>query len=286
MDSIQKIPASAFPPQLKEIPDKPKRLYARGNLPNWDEFKFLCVVGSRKYTPYGKEVCEHLIAGLSQYPIVIVSGLAMGIDSIAHRAALKANLKTIAIPGSGLDWNALYPSSHRHLAEDIIKNKGCLISEFEPDFRATTWSFPQRNRIMAGMCHAVLIVEAENKSGTLITSKLATEYNRDVFAVPGSIFSRNSAGPLMLIKLGATPVENSRDIVIGLGLKTGNEETEKDYSDCSPEELLIIGKLVTPKTKEELLAELELPASDANIILSTMELKGIIKESMGEIRLS
>ena len=190
--------------------------------------KFLCVVGSRKYTDYGKEACQKLIAGLRGHNIVIVSGLALGIDGIAHRAALDAGLTTIAIPGSGLNPSVLYPSSNRQLAEKIIESGGALISEFEPMFKATTYSFPQRNRIMAGISHATLIIEAEIKSGTLITSRLATEYNRDVATVPGSIFSKTSEGPNMLLRLGATPVSSSAHILETLGFKIEEDKTTKE----------------------------------------------------------
>ena len=120
--------------------------------------------------------------------------LLLGIDSIAHRSALDAGLKTIAVPGSGLDDDALYPREHLQLAREIVEKGGALVSEYEPDFKATTWSFPRRNRIMAGLSKAVLVVEAERPSGTLITARLALDYGRDVFAVPGSIFSETSRG--------------------------------------------------------------------------------------------
>jgi len=276
-----------FPEMLREIPDCPEKLYIKGKLPS-SETKILCVVGSRKYTQYGKDVCEKLISGLRGYDIVIVSGLALGIDGIAHKSALDAGLKTIAVPGSGLDESVLYPSSHRQLAEKILENGGALISEFEPKFHATPYSFPQRNRIMAGISHAVLVIEAEIKSGTLITSKFATEYNRDVLTVPGSIFSKNSEGPNMLIRLGATPVRSSEDILEALGFKINEEpqNLELKYSDCSPDELLVVKILTEPMEKDELIRTLKMPVSKASTILSIMEIKGLIKESMGEIRLT
>jgi DNA processing protein len=207
-----------IPELLQEIPNPPKKLYIQGKLPS-PNLKLLCVVGSRKCTPYGQEVCKKLVSGLRDHDIVIVSGLALGIDGIAHKTALEVGLKTIAIPGSGLDESFLYPRSHKQLAKQILESGGALISEFEPQFQATQYSFPKRNRIMAGISHAVLVIEAEIKSGTLITSKFATEYNRDVFAVPGSIFSKNSDGPHMLIRLGATPIRTSEDILEALGFE-------------------------------------------------------------------
>lgn len=276
----------SIPEMLREIPDAPSKIYLVGKLPG-PETKLLTVVGSRKYTPYGKEVCEKLISGLRGYNIAIVSGLALGIDSIAHKTALDTGLKTIAVPGSGLDESVLYPSSHKQLANRIIESGGALLSEFEPEFRATPYSFPQRNRIMAGLSHAVLVIEAGIKSGTLITSKFATEYNRDVLTVPGSIFSKNSEGPNMLIRLGATPIRSSEDILKALGFKINQtvQNLELKYSDCSEDELLVIKILAEPKTKDELIREMKMPISKASTVISIMEIKGLIQESMGEILL-
>jgi DNA processing protein len=273
-----------FPEQLIEIPDAPKKLYIQGTLPSKDA-KFLCVVGSRKYSPYGKEAIEKLIAGLRGFNIAIVSGLALGIDSIAHRAALENELNTIAIPGSGLGRNVLYPSTNRNLADKIIEAGGALLSEFNENFRATPYSFPQRNRIMAGISHAVLIVEAEEKSGTLITSRLATEYNRDVLTIPGSIFSETSFGPHMLIRLGATPVRKSEDILEALGIKADEKETV-NFENLSEDERKVAEILKSPMSRGELVARLALPVQETNVILSAMEIKGIIKETLGEMRLS
>jgi len=275
-----------IPEMLREIPDAPGKLYLQGTLPN-KESKLLCVVGSRKYTQYGKDVCEKLISGLRGYNITIVSGLALGIDGIAHIAALDAGLKTIAVPGSGLDESVLYPSTHKNLAKRILENGGALLSEFEPKFRATAYGFPQRNRIMAGLSHAVLVIEAEIKSGTLITSKYATDYNRDVLTVPGSIFSKNSDGPNMLIRLGATPIRDSKDILEALGFNIDEEpqNLELKYSDCSDEELLVIKILNEPLAKDDLIRKMKMPTSQANAVISIMEIKGLIKESLGEIRL-
>ncbi len=283
---IREIGEADFPTRLKEITDPPEKLYVRGVLPP-DNLKYLCVVGSRKFTEYGRQAVEKLIAGLRGYPVVIVSGLALGIDSIAHRSALDAGLKTIAVPGSGLDPKVLYPASHRQLSEKILAAGGALLSEFEPDFRATAWSFPQRNRIMAGLSDAVMVVEAELKSGTLITSKFATEYNRDVFAIPGSIFSRTSAGPHMLIRLGATPVTSSAELLDALNLKLEADslQMKASYENCSAEEKKIIALLAEPTPRDDLIRALGMPVSRANILISLMEIKGLIKESGGEIHL-
>lgn len=287
---IRELSKKEFPPLLNEIPDAPKKLFIRGTLPDWTEpnRKFLAVVGARKYTPYGKDACEKIISELRGSPITIISGLALGVDAIAHRVALDAKLPTIAVPGSGLDWNVLYPSSNRRLAENILESGGCLVSEFEPDFRATVWSFPQRNRVMAGMSHAVLIIEAEKKSGTLITSRLATDYNRDVLTVPGSIFSKNSEGPHLLLKLGATPVSSGEDVLNALGFapdETREGEPSRKYEDCSPDEMKLIGLLSSPMVKDELIRESGMSASQANAVLTMLEIKGLVVETLGEIRL-
>lgn len=288
---IRELKQEHFPLLLREIPDPPKRLFAAGELPGPDT-KHLSVVGSRKYTEYGRAAVEKLVGGLRGYDICIVSGLALGIDALAHRAALNAGLKTIAVPGSGLDPKVLYPRSHLRLAEEIVEAGGALLSEFEPGLAAATWTFPQRNRIMAGLSHAVLVIEAEIKSGTLITSKLATEYNRDVLTVPGSIFSSTSEGPHMLIKLGATPVTNSEDILRALGFSIDAEFSEsrtQKLFDLSPDEEKVVVLLRTPIPRDELLAALAplgINTTRANVLLSTMEIKGIIAESMGEMRLA
>ncbi|HJL55739.1 MAG TPA: DNA-processing protein DprA, partial [Candidatus Paceibacterota bacterium] len=256
-----------FPQLLQEINDPPKKLHVKGKLPE-DDMKFLCVVGSRKYSPYGKEACKTLIEGLRGYDVVIVSGLALGIDGIAHEAALDAGLTTIAVPGSGLGDDVLYPSTHKNLAKRILDAGGALISEFEENFRATSYSFPQRNRIMAGMSHATLIIEAEEKSGTLITSKFATEYNRDVLTVPASIFSDNSYGPHMLLRLGATPVTSSEDILEAFGLKADVGQQKLKLEDLSSDEKKVVEILKNPVSRDELVARLGLPIQKANVTLS------------------
>jgi DNA processing protein len=284
MNSIREIEFKDFPERLKEIPSPPRKIYVRGELPN-ESYKFLTVVGSRAYTPYGKSTCETLIRGLRGLPVVIVSGLAFGIDSIAHEEALNSGIKTIAVPGSGLDDSVLYPRNHRMLAKKIIESGGCLLSEFEPNFKATTWSFPQRNRIMAGMSHAVLVIEAELKSGTLITSKHATDYNRDVLAVPGSIFSTKSEGPHMLIRLGATPITSPKDLIEALGFEAGEKNQKLDLETFSPEERDVLEKLDSPKTRDELMNEIEIDSGELSATLSLLEIKGVIKEVAGKVQL-
>ena len=273
-----------FPPLLLEINDPPQSMRIVGELPQTE--KYLAVVGSRKYSEYGKAVCEKLIEGLRGYSITIVSGLALGIDSIGHRSALRAGLPTVAIPGSGLADKFLYPPSHKKLAEEIVESGGCLMTEFPDNEPSYPSNFPQRNRIMAGMSNATLVIEAELKSGTLITSKYATEYNRDVFTVPNSIFSKTSEGPHMLLRLGATPITQSSDIVSALGLRPHEDLFQKrNYADCSTDEHEVISILNEPRSRDEIIRLLGKPVYATQTIIATMEIKGLIEESMGEIHL-
>ncbi len=294
MDSIIYKTDKNFPPLLREINDPPKQLYVRGNIdPLLDPtMKILCVVGSRKYSNYGKEVTEKLITGLKGYNICIVSGLALGIDSIAHRAALEAGLYTISFPGCGLDPSVMYPSSHARLAEEILTAGGALISEFEPLQIAMKWTFPQRNRLMAGISHATLVIEAGLISGTLITSKNATDYNRDVGAIPGNIFSPQSAGPHMLIRAGAMPVTCVDDLLELLHFARREGQSSLSFFENPKFNTLSIieKKILTflqrgPTNKDIIMHELDLNASNLNMFISSLELEGFIKEESGMMRI-
>lgn len=283
---IKKLSKDKFPKALLEIPQPPKDLWAIGELPD-ENLVYLSVVGSRKFTSYGKEACEKIIAGLKGYPIVIVSGLAMGIDAIAHKKALSVGLKVLVFPGSGLSFEAMYPKTNMMLAKEIIENGGCLISEFEPNFKATLWGFPMRNRLMAGISKAVLIIEAEERSGTLITARLTTEYNRDLLVVPGSIFSPNSKGVNRLLRQGATPVTSSQDVLEALGfeLPEDKEKQARLFFDLLPEEKIVFDLLREPVERDNLIRAMKMPIPTANALLSVMEIKGLIKEEFGNIRL-
>jgi len=283
---IKKLPKARFPKALLEIPEPPEGLWIMGEMPS-EKSIYLCVVGSRKFTSYGRDACEKIIAGLRGYPIVIVSGLAMGIDAIAHQKALSVGLKTLVFPGSGLSPAAMYPKTNVRLARDVVQAGGCLISEFEPDFKATLWSFPMRNRLMAGISKAVLVIEAAEKSGTTITARLATEYNRDLLVVPGSIFSPNSAGTNRLLRQGATPVTSSEEVLEALGFTVDKKEKQaKLFVDLSPEEKKIVELLREPIERNELIKKMKMPTPAANALLSIMEIKELIKEELGEIRLN
>ncbi len=284
---IRKLPKKEFPKALLEIPQPPEDLWIIGELPK-ENLIYLCVVGSRKFTSYGKEACEKIIAGLKGYPIAIVSGFAIGIDTISHKKAMQVGLKTLVFPGSGLSDEAIYPKTNVHLMKEVVQGGGCLISEFEPDFKATQWSFPMRNRLMAGISKSVLIIEAEEKSGTLITARLATEYNRDVLVVPGSISSPSSKGTNKLIKQGATPVTCSEDVLEALGFELKKDENKqaKLFADLSPEEKKVVALLHEPIPRDDLIRAMKMPVPNANAILSIMEIKELIKEELGEIKLA
>lgn len=202
---------SLYPPLLKETPDHPYFLYVRGTLPSSKQ-PLLAVVGSRKFTAYGKQACESLIKELNTAGIGIVSGLALGIDKIAHQTSIDFGYPTWAVLASGVDDAGITPISHQQLGKEIIKN-GALLSEFPPGSIPKPENFPQRNRIIAGMTLGTLVIEAAERSGSLITARLALEYDREVFAVPGSIFSEVSQGTNALLKSGAIPVTNATDIV-------------------------------------------------------------------------
>jgi DNA processing protein len=282
-----------FPHLLKEITDPPESLYMQGNIePLLDKnARILCVVGSRNYTNYGKEVVEKLIEGLKGYNICIVSGLALGIDSIAHRAALKAGLYTAAFPGSGLDPSVIAPATHLRLAEEIVASGGALLSEFKMDQGGAIWTYPQRNRLMAGISHGTLVVECGLQSGTLITSARATDYNRDVAAVPGSIFSPLSAGPHMLISKGAMTITCVDDLLEFLGFARREGQSRLPFSEdpkfklLGAEEKKILYFLQSgPTSKDNLVNELGIGTQKTNLILSSLELDGFIKEVDGVMK--
>jgi DNA processing protein len=282
MDTLKLLTPSEFPPLLKEIPGPPKKIHVRGELPAYD-LHWLAIVGSRAITTYGKQVVDHLINGLRGYPIAIVSGLAYGTDAEAHKAALRAGLPTVAVPGSGLNWDVLYPRAHVNLAKEILKANGALLSEFKPDMKAADYTFPQRNRIMAGLCQATLIIEAKEKSGSLITARLAADFNRDVLVVPGSIFSQESRGTHQFLRLGATAITCAEDILQALGI-TARDTTRTLRTDVSDEELRVLTAIASPLSRDELIRELNIEIQEANILLSTMEIKGLIVEELGVVR--
>jgi DNA processing protein len=283
--NIRQLSHDEFPKRLLEIPQAPKELWVAGVLPS-PETVLLTVVGARKHSAYGREACEILIAGLKGYDIAIVSGLAIGIDAIAHESAMLAGLRTIAVPGSGLSPKSIYPRAHKQLAERILDAGGALLSEYPPDTPAALWTFPRRNRIMVGLTHATLLIEAGEKSGTLITARLAAEYNRELMAVPGSIFSILSKGTNQFIALGATPVSSSVDVLRVLGFSP-EETTPVESLNLSlfplPERK-ILELLHQPMHREEIFEQLNVSASEANVTLMKLEIAGHITDTPDGIR--
>lgn len=210
---------------LSSIPDKPKKLFYQGDIDLLrSKHLFICIVGPRKASPYGIQVTEHVIDFLKDFNVVTISGAAYGIDALVHTLSIKHDIKTICIPGSGIHDDFFYPRVHLDLKHEILENAGLVINEFEPDTRSSLWTFPVRNRLMAGLSHLTIVIEAEEKSGTLITANLATDYNREVLAVPGNIFSRNSQGTNDLIDKGAqilVTLENLRELLVQIALVYG-----------------------------------------------------------------
>jgi DNA processing protein len=254
---------------------------------NDEAMKIICIVGSRSYTEYGQLVCEKLIEGLSLYrdKIAIVSGLAIGIDSIVHRLCLRHKIPCMAIPGSGLNSDVLYPRTNVRLAEQIYENNGILISEFEPDVRANVWTFPLRNRIMAGISDLTVVIEGKKDSGTMITARLAVEYNRDVLAVPGSIFSAHSEGPRELIKQGAVPISSAVDITDALGITEYSikEVSKSLFDSCGSEEKEILDLLDSPISTDEICQRTGFNISKVLVTISMLEMRGLVEERYGKV---
>ncbi|MFH1253408.1 MAG: DNA-processing protein DprA, partial [Candidatus Uhrbacteria bacterium] len=208
-----------YPALLKTIYDPPAVLFVRGRLPE-SERLMLAVVGSRKPTNYGARVVSNLVEPMAASNVVIVSGLAYGIDTLVHEATLKVSGTTIAVLGAGVDEASIFPAANRGLAQKIITNGGAIISEFPLGTTPMKQNFPIRNRVIAGLCHGTLIIEAAKTSGSLITARAALEAGREVFAVPGPIGSENSEGTNQLLKTGAHVVTEAEDILSALGLAT------------------------------------------------------------------
>lgn len=277
-NDLRQLMPDEYPTQLREIPQVPKHLWLRGSMPS-PETKYLAVVGSRALTPYGREVTHTLIRGLSGYPISIVSGLALGTDAEAHRAALSAGLHTVAMPGSGIADQAIAPRTNFQLSQDILRSGGALLSEYAPESHAATWTFPQRNRLMVGLAHAVLVIEAGERSGTLITARLAGEYNRDLLCVPHRIGDIHGYGAHLFIRLGAGLVSESAHILEALGIR--ERETAPTKEILSPDEKSVYDLLSKPGTREEVIERSSLSSGDTRSALVMLELRGIAKEEMG-----
>jgi DNA processing protein len=207
-----------YPPLLRQIYDPPMILFVRGNVSALSG-KNLAFVGTRRISDYGRKVTHHLVKDLAHSGVCVVSGLAQGVDGVAHQAAIQQGLQTVAVFGCGID--VIYPKTHQALAQQILAHGGALVSEYPLGTQPTTYTFPQRNRIVAGLSYGVVVVEGNLKSGSLITARLALEENRQVYAVPGNMFSPGSEGPHHLIKSGAVPITTGQEILSDLHWVSG-----------------------------------------------------------------
>lgn len=266
-----------YPKLLKEVYDPPFCLFVRGKLAP-DDFN-LAVVGTRKYSTYGKQVTEKLVGELSNQGVTIVSGLAFGIDIIAHTTTLQNHGKTIAVLGSGINRHHIYPGEHKNIAEQIVENNGALISEYPPGTLPNKFTFPRRNRIIAGMSLGTLVIEAAEKSGALITAEYAMESGREVFAIPQNITSPTSKGTNNLLKNGAKLVTSSEDILEGLDLQDIEVYvTNKQILGDSPQENAVLAVLSQePKHIDEITKASKLSSTEISATLTIMEMKGKVR---------
>ncbi|OGY95259.1 MAG: DNA protecting protein DprA [Candidatus Komeilibacteria bacterium RIFOXYD2_FULL_37_8] len=267
-----------YPPNLKNIYDPPLFLFYRGAIALLKNDYLLTVVGSRTSTDYHRNCVHNIFQDLKNTPLIIVSGLAIGIDTLCHKKALENNLKTIAVLGSGLSKDRLYPQENVGLATEIIQNGGLIISEQSAKVQTQLYHFPKRNRILAGLSKATLVISGAEKSGTLITAQVALDEGREVLALPANINMRLSYGPNKLIKEGATLLDSAKDI-----FKIYNLE-----KNCSAKKILFKNKyhakiytLLQTESMNlvDLSARLDLPLAQLNIFISEMEIAGLIKSN-------
>jgi len=268
-----------YPERLKTIYDPPPVLYVQGELDPPDQ-PSIAIVGTRGATTYGKMAAERMANGLAEAGITVISGLALGVDAAAHRGALASGGRTIAVMASGLD--RIYPSQHAQLAKDITRS-GALITEFPIGTKPDAVNFPRRNRVISGVSSGTLVVEAGGRSGALITAAFAAEQGRDVFAIPGSIFSPVSQGTNSLIRDGATPVTSIDDILAELQpSRTVRQLTAKDILPPDETERAILEVLSSdPVHIDEIAQAVSLPMSTVSASLAMMELKGMVQQSGG-----
>jgi DNA processing protein len=265
----------SYPRLLAEISGRPSILYVRGELATADE-KAIGIVGTRRATPYGRQLAERIAGELAQAGVTVISGLARGIDAVAHRAALDAGGRTIAVLGSGPD--VIYPAEHRRLAEQIL-DAGAIVTEQPPGAKPDAQNFPARNRIISGMSVGVVVVEAPTRSGALITATFAADQGREVFVVPGSVLMPSSEGTNALLRDGARIVRDGHDVLEDLGLDAsgvdGTMQVELPLS--TNEQALFAVVRDEPKHIDELADETGLPAGAVSALLLTMELKGLVR---------
>jgi DNA processing protein len=270
---------AAYPKLLREVEDSPPVLFVKGRITDADTWA-VALVGTRQATVYGREVAEMLATELVRNNITVVSGLARGIDASAHAAALKGGGRTLAVLGCGVD--VVYPPEHRKLAQQVAE-QGALVSEYPIGTPPDANNFPPRNRIISGLSLGVVVVEADERSGALITTDFAAEQGREVFAVPGNIFNRSSKGTNKLIQQGAKAVLDVNSILEELNLRMVADRVE--VQALAPEndtERLLLQKLsYEPTPTDELVRTLELPADVVNAALVLMELKGMVRQANG-----
>lgn len=268
-----------FPKLLSQIHDLPKQLYCRGNISLLNSSCF-AVVGTRKLTSYGKEITQQIVRDLANNGFTIVSGLALGIDAVAHQTTLDCGGKTIAVLGGGVGDKNIGPKTNFHLAQNILKNDGLLVSEYSDKEKIFASNFAIRDRIISGLSLGVLVIEADEKSGALITAKCALDQNRDVFAVPGSVLSPKSSGPNTLIQSGAKLVMNAYDII---------NEYHENLQLFSDKKHNVLMKNPTERKIVDLLDEhgilfvddiirrSDMETSAISVSLSMLEIRGIVK---------
>lgn len=289
MDEIKKISFEDrnYPKLLKEIKNPPKILYLKGEiLPEEDCF---AIVGKRKCSSYGKQIALEIAGDLTEAGLTIVSGLAPGIDTISHRTVVERKKRTIAVLGTGIDEKSIYPKENLKLAEKILETGGALISEYPPGTKGSNFSFPQRNRIVSGLSLGVLVVEAKEKSGALITAEWAEKQGKKFFAVPGSIYFSNSKGCHYLIKKGAKLVESADDIIKELNFLKELNLSQKStrtvlIEEENREESLILNALEEESLYiDKIIERTKLNAATVAGNLAVLEIKGRIKNLGGNI---
>ncbi|MCD4761070.1 DNA-processing protein DprA [bacterium] len=266
-----------YPNILKNIYDPPLFLFYRGNKKILNQKNLLTIVGSRKLSTYHQSATENLIQKFQGSDLVIASGLAIGIDAVSHQAALKNNLPTVAVLGSGLSKNVLYPQSNIRLAEEIIKNNGLLISEYPSQSRPQLHYFPKRNRILAGMSKATIVISGALKSGTLITAQVALDEGREIFALPGNIQQSLSQGTNSLIANGAQILLSAEDILKTYDLENKNSKKETIIFKNKDHAKIYTLLQTEPLNLDELTQRSKQPLSYLNSLISQWEIKGLVK---------
>lgn len=272
-----------YPKLLKQIPDNPPLIYMKGDL-SCLEMPLVAIVGSRKLTSYGNQAAHCFARDLAKRNVCVVSGLAFGVDAIAHLGALESKGKTIAVLGNGLDMNSIHPRSNMNIVHDILRGGGLLVSEFPFGTQANKGTFPARNRIMAGMSLGTLVIEAADKSGSLITANLALDYNREVFSVPGSIFSPQSIGTNKLIKRGAKMACSVNDIIEELRLDMQEKSSSRSINvQLTDKEEMIYNSLSHESIHIDIITKLtKLDTSTVSSTIAILEIKGLIKNVGGQ----